>query len=201
MKALQQISLTVVNDPQNTKQSITWGPIIRSEAEAQAINGRLPPNAPRAKALKGDLGIKKLIQSGPGVIMVDGRCTFPDTARRIEEGKGTDIILREAEEEKHRKHGAACQRQGHKFVPFVWTPCGALGKCAQALINIMADRLSRQWNIPKGRCKGWITGQLAIAIARATSGCIRKLRGSLGRFAYDMPMYDGAAIASGIIRF
>jgi len=100
-----------------------------------------------------------------------------------------------------KKEKEQIQRQGHKFVPFVWTPCGALRKCVQALINIMADRLSRQWNRPKGRCKGCITGQLAIAIARATSGCIRKLRGSLGHFAYDMRMYDGAAIASGIIRF
>jgi hypothetical protein len=202
MRVFQQISLTVLNDPQNRKRTVMWQPDIITPAEAQAINERLPPTATqRATGLKGDLGIKGLIQAGSGVIMLDGRCTYPDLTRLIEQRKGIDDILRGAEEEKQRTYGAACQRNGHKFLPFVWTPCGVLGKAARSIINLMADRLARQWHRPKGRCKGWINGQLAIAIARATSACIRKLRGTIGAAAYDMPTYDGAAIASGVIRF
>ena len=197
MKALQQVGLTVLRD----KKYKAWAPFVRTEAETRIINDPLPPNTPKVKALRADLGIKNMIQSGSGIIMIDGRCTFPDSRARVEKRQGVDDILKENEEEKHRKHGLACQRKGHKFIPFVWTPCGVLGKGAKSLIKLFADKLARQWNRPKGRCKGWINGQLAIAIARATSGCIRRHRGVIGLAAYDMPSYDGAAIASGVIRF
>ncbi len=51
------------------------------------------------------------------------------------------------------------------------------------------------------RCKGWIKGQVALATARATSACIRNVRGSLPQAAYDIPAFDGAAIEGGVARF
>ena len=89
--------------------------------------------------------------------------------------------MKEAEEAKYRKHGIACQRNGHKFMPFVWTTGGAIGKYGMKLIDKMAERLGERWHRPKGRCKGWIKGQIALAIARSTSACIRNVRGSYRR--------------------
>ena len=131
--------------------------------------------------------------------MIDGRCTHPEGPTA--EGKTTATLFKNAEEEKQRKHGPACQKKGHTFIPFVWTTGGALGKQALKLIDKLAEKLGDRWNRPKGRCKAWIKGQLALSIARATSACIRNTRGSLPRAAYDIQSFDGAAIWEGVARF
>ena len=133
------------------------------------------------------------------MIIVDGRCTHPEG--RTVEGKVTAVIVKEHEDEKQRTYGAACQAKGYKFVPFVWTTGGVIGQSAMKLINKLAERLGERWHRPKGRCKGWIKGQIALAIARSTSACIRNVRGSIPQAAYDIPAFDGAAIASGVARF
>ena len=112
--------------------------------------------------------------------------------------------MKEHEDEKQRTYGAACQAKGHKFVPFVWTTGGVIGNngnFCMKLVNKLADRLGERWHRPKGRCKGWIKVQIELAIARSTSACIRNVRGSLPQAAYDIPAFDGAAIASGVARF
>ena len=57
MKALQQVGLTVLRD----KKYITWASFVRTEAETRIINEPLPPNTPKVKALRADLGIPKII--------------------------------------------------------------------------------------------------------------------------------------------
>jgi hypothetical protein len=88
--------------------------------------------------------------------------------RRTAEGKATAVIVKEHEDEKQRTYGAACQAKGHKFIPFVWTTGGVIGQSAMKLINKLAERLGERWHRPKGRCKEWIKGQIALAIARST---------------------------------
>ena len=83
------------------------------------------------------------------------------------------------------------------FLPAVWTTCGAKGDSFIKLVDMLSERLSERRNRSKGRCKAWINARLAIAIAKA----IRNERGSLSEAANDMPLYDGAAIMGGVVRF
>ena len=128
----------------------------------------------------------------------DSRYTHPEG--EVAQGKTAAELFQLAEDDKKRKYGVACQKKGHKFIPFVWTTGGALGQCARKLIEKLAAKLGERWNRPKGRCKAWIQGQIALAIARATSACIRNTRGSLPQEAYDIPSFDGAAIGEGVAR-
>ena len=198
LRVLQQVALTTLGDPYNARSTVTWQPVIRSQSEAADINARLANDQRRVKALEGDLGIRGLIPLGSGVIMIDGRCTHPEGVAAGE--KLTSVLVAEAEEEKRKRYRSGCQARGHTCVPFVWTTGGVLGKSAMRLIDKMAARLGEKWNRPKGRCKGWIKVQVAIAIARATSACIRNVRGGLPQAAYDHPAFDGAAIAGGVAR-
>ena len=86
------------------------------------------------------------------------------------------------------------------FAPVVWTTCGAKGNAFMTLVDLLSAKLSERWGRGKGRCKAWINARMAIAFAKATSACIRNVRGSLVEMP-DMPCYDGAAIAGGVVRF
>ena len=87
------------------------------------------------------------------------------------------------------------------LLPAVWTFCGAKGNAFIKLVDMLSISLAERWGRGKGRCKAWINARLAIAFAKATSDCIRNVRGSLSEAANAMPCYDGAAIAGGVIRF
>ena len=196
---VKEIALIALGDPHNQKGWAKTEPWIRTEAEAAALNANLPPGTRPAKALRGDLALKKIITQGSGVLMLDGRCTYPDgqTART----KLTKVLLDDQEKEKRTKHQAACAVKHMTFLPLVWTTCGAKGNGFMKLVNILSKRLADRWRKPKGRCKAWINARLAVAIANATSSCIRNVRGSLSDAVNHMPFYDGAAIAGGVVRF
>ena len=206
LRVLQEIALTALGDPRNIKETVRWEPVVRSEAEAAALNvARAQAGAEQggrhraAKALKGDLAIKGLVQHGNGLLIIDGRCTFPDG--QTAQNKATKTLLADQEKEKRDKHQAACAIKHMSFLPAVWTTCGAKGDAFIKLVDLLSERLAERWDRAKGRCKAWINGRLAIAIAKATSACIRNLRGSLSEAANELPLYDGAAIAGGVVRF
>jgi len=177
INTIQEIALTVLGDTHNKKGWVKREPIIRTEAEAAALNANLGPGIRRATALKGDLSIKKIVQQGSGILIIDGRCTYPDGQKA--RTKPVQLLLEEQEREKRGKHQAACSVKHMAFLPVVWTTCGAKGNSFMKLVNMLSERLSEKWNRPKGRCKAWINARLAISIAKATSACIRNVRGSL----------------------
>lgn len=205
LRALQEIVQTALGDPYNTRGTVKWSPVVRSKVEADALNARARDNNPQgdrirlATELKGDLAIKGLIQLGAGILIIDGRCFFPDG--QSAQQKTAEELLAHHENEKRDKYQAACAVKHLSFIPAVWTTCGAKGNAFIKLVSLLSERLAERWGRPKGRCKAWINGRLAIAFAKATSACIRNLRGSLSEAANDMPLYDGAAIAGGVIRF
>ena len=138
-------------------------------------------------------------KTASGILIIDGRCTFPDG--QTAQTKPLKVLLAEQEKEKRDKHQAVCSVKGMTFLPAVWTTCGAKGDSFIKLVDMLSERLSERWNRSKGSCKAWINARLAIAIAKATSACIRNVRGSLSEAANDMPLYDGAAIMGGVVRF
>jgi hypothetical protein len=204
LRTLQDIALITLGDPRNQKGFVKWEPVIRTAEEAARINAATRARSNGApirevNGLKGDLALKGLVQYESGVLVIDGRCTFPDAmTNRTKETKG---LLAEQEKEKRVKHQAACSIKQMSFLPAVWTTCGAKGDAFIKLVDMLSERLSERWHRSKGRCKAWINARLAIAIAKATSACMRNLRGSLSEAANAMPLYDGAAIAGGVVRF
>ena len=209
LRALQEIALTALGDQRNTRGTVKWEPVIRSDAEAAALNARAGGDSEAqeagrlrtATALRGDLAIRGLAQQETGILIIDGRCTFPDGQTAVLKFPNPKSLLKEQEREKNDKHLAACVFKHMAFMPVVWTTCGAKGDSFMKLVDLLSVRLAERWDRPKGRCKAWINARLAIAFAKATSACIRNIRGTLSEAANVMPMYDGAAIAGGVIRF
>ena len=117
------------------------------------------------------------------------------SARELIERQAKQLEAQEAQKE--RKYHAECERQGLHFVPFVLTPDGALGPSAQKLVRELAELLSGKWRRPKGVVMGWIRARLAMAVARASSACIRGNRSQprRGRDELEVGFGDGAALA------
>jgi hypothetical protein len=74
------------------------------------------------------------------------------------------------------KYKRECDDKGFDFVPFVMTTDGALEPAAQKLVRTLAKILSEKWRMAEGAVRGWIKARLAMAIARASSACIRGCR-------------------------
>ena len=66
----------------------------------------------------------------------------------------------------------------------------------QRLVNALAELLSDKWRRSKGVVKSWIRARLAMAVARASSACIRGNRAQprRGRDELEAGFGDGAAL-------
>ena len=53
------------------------------------------------------------------------------------------------------------------------TTDGAMSPAAQKLVATLAHILSEKWRMAEGVVKGWIKARFAMAIARASSACMR----------------------------
>ena len=62
------------------------------------------------------------------------------------------------------------------FMPFVITTDGALAPAAKKLVTTLAHILKEKWHLPAGLVMGWIRARIAMAVARASSACIRGSR-------------------------
>ena len=77
------------------------------------------------------------------------------------------------------------------------TTDGAMGPAARQLIEWLAKKLQKEWGREKGLVRAWIRMRLSLAIARATSACIRGHRRlPLGaQRELELEIGDGAAVA------
>ena len=122
------------------------------------------------------------------------RATGPLRAKELQERQLKQ--LEADEKQKERKYLAACERAGQHFVPFVLRTDGAFGPSAQKLVSRLAERLSEKWRRPKGTVMAWIRARLAMAVARASSACIRgnRTQQRRGRDELEVGFGDGAAL-------
>ena len=144
--------------------------------------------------LKGDLFLRG-VHPLKATTIVDVRVVYPDGG---ENGKHeTAKLLEHNEAMKRQKYQAECDARGIDFVPFVVTTDGAMGKSAQLLVTRLAEKLKATWKRPGGVARGWIKARLAIAIARASSACIRGCRQQPMGAAEELEIEigDGAGVA------
>jgi hypothetical protein len=147
------------------------------------------------KGLVGDVymrGVHPLKQD----TIIDVRVLHPDSGQNSQ-FDSTAALLEHHEVAKRKKYQRDCDAKGKHFVPFVVTTDGAMGPAALKLVDALADRLQKQWQRPKGLVRAWVKMRLSLAVARATSACIRGNRRAL-RGAQDeleIEIGDGAGIA------
>jgi hypothetical protein len=147
------------------------------------------------KRLAGDVymrGVHSLKQD----TIIDVRVVHPDSGANSR-FDSTTALLEHHEIAKRKKYQRDCDAKGKHFVPFVVTTDGAMGPAALKLVDSLADRLQKQWQRPKGLVRAWVRMRLSLAIARATSACIRGNRRA-PRGAQDeleIEIGDGAGIA------
>ena len=77
------------------------------------------------------------------------------------------------EKAKIRKYHPECKNENMAFVPFVITTDGALAPKAKSLLNRLTQTLATKWEVSEGVIRGWIKARITMAIARASSACIR----------------------------
>ena len=70
------------------------------------------------------------------------------------------------------------------------------GPAARTLVDRLAFLLSEKWRVAPGVTKAWIKARLAMAIARASSACIRGSRTQRRRPEHELEadFEDGAAL-------
>ena len=94
-------------------------------------------------------------------------------ATQTRQGQTTAEQLARHEQEKNAKYQQPCHDKGYDFVPFVVTTNGAMAPGAERLIGTLAKLLSEKWCISEGVVTAWIRARFAMAIARASSACMR----------------------------
>ena len=72
-----------------------------------------------------------------------------------------------------------------------------MGPSALKLVDALAERLQKEWQRPKGLVRAWVRMRLSLAVARATSACIRGNRRALkgANEELEIEIGDGAGIA------
>jgi hypothetical protein len=128
--------------------------------------------------------------------IVDVRVIFPESAQNAS-FESLDALFQHHEAQKYQKYKRECDAKGFHFVPFIVTTDGAMGPAARQLIEWLAKKLQKEWGREKGLVRAWIRMRLSLAIARATSACIRGHRRlPLGaQRELELEIGDGAAVA------
>ena len=84
--------------------------------------------------------------------------------------------MNDNEEEKIEKYFHQCEIQGWGFYPFVVSTDGVLAPKAEKVLHLLAEKLSKGWATAKGVCLSWMKARIAMAVARASSACLRGCR-------------------------
>lgn len=147
------------------------------------------------KGLAGDVYMRGLHPLKPETI-VDVRVIYPDSGQNAKD-EDTESILKHHEKLKNKKYRDECEAKGQKFVPFVVTTDGAMGPGARRLIEDLTTNLQKVWKRPTGTIRAWIKMRLGLAIARATSACVRGHRRKPieEKDELEMEIGDGAGLS------
>ena len=95
--------------------------------------------------------------------------------------------------EKRAIYEEECKRLGAHFVPFVVTSDFCLSEPAEGLLDDLAEDLSKRWGKSKGLAISWLRSNIALAIARGASACVRGGR-EKPRAAGAAMVEDGAPV-------
>jgi hypothetical protein len=171
---------------QNCLQAIAMKALGKSAFFVQREPWVVKPGSVNARGqlvdgLRGDLQLRG-VHPLREVSIIDVRVFHPEQptqqtnqsgGRRQETSKSIEAQLKHHENEKHKKYYEACDSEGMGFVPFVVSTDGALSLEAEKLLKTLADKLSTKWETSPGVVMGWMRARVAMAVARASSACIR----------------------------
>lgn len=152
---------------------------LKSPSSVQTEPMIYPPN--EGKEDRGDLLLRGLFSNATDCII---DVTIVDLNAQTYRNRSTESVLKQKEREKKRHYLKPCQNQRRHFAPFVASTDGALGKEAKAILQTIAHRLSEKWQQPKSTVMSYISGKIAITLARACHRCLRGSRVPYQKMSY-----------------
>jgi hypothetical protein len=120
--------------------------------------------------------------------LFDIRVTYTDAASYLT--RTPTAVLESQAQEKIRKYGPSCARSHQHFTPLVLGVTGETHADTQKFMDAIARQLAGKWGKRLSDVKGWVHLKVQVALARASSLCIR---GSREKWI-GVGAADGAAI-------
>ena len=122
---------------------------------------------------RGDTSVSAFWTRGSTCIF-DVRVTNLDNASQRKQSPIS--ILQAHEKAKMRKYNKACLERRKSFTPLIFSCDGMKGPQAKAALKRLARVLSEKWRRPYSNVCNYVNSQMAIALVRATSSCLRGAR-------------------------
>jgi hypothetical protein len=150
-------------------------PLIHASQDVRAAGQNTTQILPE---LRGDIAVNDFWRKGTQTIF-DVRVT--DTDAQSQRNIPPDRVLLRHEKDKKNKYNQACQERRKHFTPLVFSVDGLFGTEAKAASQRLASLLSEKWNRPYSVVCCFVRARLGIALARATSRCLRADRNPIPR--------------------
>ena len=156
-----------------TPSSVSCEPLIQSNMDKRRAGGG-PGGVTRDQLEtledRGDTGVHSFWTKGSTCIF-DVRVTNLDNASQVKHDPAS--CLRAHEKAKMRKYNKACLERRKTFTPLVFSCDGMKGPQAKAALKRLAKELSEKWELPYSQVCNYVNSQMAVALVRATSTCLR----------------------------
>jgi hypothetical protein len=120
--------------------------------------------------------------------LFDIRVTYTDAASYL--NRSPTAVMDAQAQEKISKYGPASARSHQHFTPLIMGVTGETQEGTQKFLEAIARKLAGKWRKRVGDVKGWVNLKVQVAMARASSLCIR---GSREKWI-GVGTADGAAI-------
>ena len=175
-----------------TPSAVSCEPLIQSCMDKRkAGGGRRRTIEEEVETLedRGDTGVSAFWTRGSTCIF-DVRVTNLDSASQRNQSPAS--VLRAHEKTKMRKYNSACLERRKTFTPLVFSCDGMKGPQAKAALKRLARVLSAKWERPYSQVCNYVNSQMAIALVRATSTCLRGARAGPER--PSGPSWTGAGL-------
>ena len=99
-----------------------------------------------------------------------------DVDAKSHRSMSTLMVLQKHEREKKDKYLQPCLDRRRHFTPLVFSVDGAMGPEADAAVKRLSSLLADKWRRQYLEVCGFVRSRLSLALARATSMCIRGAR-------------------------
>ena len=95
---------------------------------------------------------------------------------RLDRGVSAEKALSQHEKAKKTKYLAQCTAQRRHFTPFVVSADGLFAEEAKFVLQRLSQLLAQKWSKPYSVVRSYTNARMSIALARATTMCLRGSR-------------------------